>query len=494
MAIENVTLKYSYFSTQTIGGYAPDPTGSVSVNVVFTYNTATDTVTGVVRGTRTIDGTVEQITGIAPAGTDLSDNMLFIGTGASVVDADGITLITNDSKAQATFSGTPPINTDVNLSNAGGYDIEDYDGPAAITNAVASVTCFAAGTALRTVAGDVAVEDLRIGDLVLTNAGVHRPVRWLGHRTIDCRHHPRPHEVLPVRIAAHAFGPGEPARDLLVSPGHAICVDLLGEVLIPAGALVNGATIQPAELDQVTYWHVELDGHDILLAENLPAESYLEMSNRSFFEENGVVSLDALPDAAMAAGTDADFCRPLHREGPLVDVARSQLRLRAIGAGWTLDASDPFAGLHLLIDGVRAEPVCRGLSARFNLPAGARDVWLISATSRPCEIGLNTDDRTLGVRLSRLAVDDGFGAPREISLADPRLCVGFHAPEDGARRWTAGRARLPATLWAHCPEGCFLLVELGGPALPRWIAPAGEQAPPAQMRRPARPELVRLSA
>ena len=60
---------------------------------------------------------------------------------------------------------------------------------------------------------------------------------------------------------------------------------MLGEVLIPASSLVDGTTIVQEHVERFTYWHVELDSHDILLAENLPAESYLEMSNRGFFTD-----------------------------------------------------------------------------------------------------------------------------------------------------------------------------------------------------------------
>ena len=187
--------------------------------------------------------------------------------------------------------------------------------------------CFAFGTLIRTARGDIAVEDLAIGDLVVTTSGAHRPIRWLGHRRVDCARHPRPADVLPVLIAAHAFGDARPARDLLVSPGHAICVDALGEILIPAGALVDGGAICQVPVDTVTYWHVELDSHDILLAENLPAESYLEMANRGFFAENGTVVLAATPDAAVR--THADFCRAFHEAGPLVEAARRQLAARA---------------------------------------------------------------------------------------------------------------------------------------------------------------------
>ena len=83
-----------------------------------------------------------------------------------------------------------------------------------------SVTCFVTGTMIRTTRGDCAVEDLATGDAAVTASGEMRPIIWLGHRTSKCARHPRPHEVMPVRIAAYASGENRPARDLLVSPGH----------------------------------------------------------------------------------------------------------------------------------------------------------------------------------------------------------------------------------------------------------------------------------
>ena len=187
--------------------------------------------------------------------------------------------------------------------------------------------CFATGTRIRTLSGDVYVEDLRIGDLVVTSSGLPSPVVWLGHRTIDCRNHPRRAEVLPIRVTSHAFGESLPLRHLFVSPGHSICVDACGEVLIPAGSLVNGTTIVQVDVEMVTYWHVELDKHEIILAEGLPCESYLEMGNRNFFAENGTVALGGKPDAAVR--THTDFCRPYYADGPLVDAVRARLLARA---------------------------------------------------------------------------------------------------------------------------------------------------------------------
>ena len=110
--------------------------------------------------------------------------------------------------------------------------------------------CFCTGTLVRTARGDVAVEDLAVGDtLPLTFSGTGR-VRWIGHRRVDGRTHPRPAEIWPVRVQPGAFGPGLPARDLFLSPGHAVFAD---GVLIPVRYLVNGATITQQPRNTVTY-------------------------------------------------------------------------------------------------------------------------------------------------------------------------------------------------------------------------------------------------
>ncbi len=365
-------------------------------------------------------------------------------------------------------------------ANAMGWDV--YQGAQTTVNGVAIdpdtaenttfgqwTLCLASGTLIRTTRGDVAVEDLAVGDLAVTASGAHRPIRWLGHRTMDCRNHPSPHEAMPVRIAAHSFGDNRPARDLRVSPGHSLCLDVLGEVLIPASALVNGSTITQETVDSVTYWHVELDGHDILLADNMPAESYLDMGNRSFFAEAGVVDLDAGPDAPVR--THADFCRPYHADGPLVAFVRERLAARSSALGWRL-VEAPLGDLHLLVDGRRYEPETSGLAARFILPADAGAVWLVSNTGVPGLGDVNPDPRTLGVCVGRLVIDDGFGAPRTIMADDASLVAGFHDAEEGPRRWTKGRARLPASLWEGCRGSFFLRVDLALSALPRWVGPA----------------------
>lgn len=407
-------------------------------------------------------------------GTVSADVSLLSGTVQVPVT---ITTETLGANGAVTIAGTTADGTTVDIAFTEG----SADATATTTTAGASIVnteaavavCFGSGTLIRTSRGDIAVERLAVGDLVITVGGAPRPIRWLGHRTVDCRHHPRSRDVMPVRVAAHAFGENRPARDLLVSPAHSLCVEVVGEVLIPASALTNGTTITQEDVDQVTYWHVELEGgHSILLAENMPTESYLEMGNRAFFAESDVVALDATPDAPMR--THADFCRPFHMDGALVDVVRAQLTDRARRLGWRLE-NQGVHDIHLLVDGVRVDPLVRGFVARFPMPADARDVWFVSPTSIPAAVADWPDIRPLGACLSGLDVDDGFGASQAIAINDPRLCIGFHTVEgDGSSnwRWTAGRSRLPASLWAGLESDFCLRIKLARPMLPRWVPPA----------------------
>ncbi|KQT61695.1 hypothetical protein ASG52_02155 [Methylobacterium sp. Leaf456] len=325
--------------------------------------------------------------------------------------------------------------------------------------------CFTSGTLIRTSRGNVPIELLRAGEPVITASGEHRPIKWVGYRTLKC--HGRT-DLLPIRITAHAFGEGRPARDLFVSPGHALAVDVLGEVLIPAIRLVNGTTITQVERDEVTYLHVELDSHDILLAEGLPAESYLDCGNRRFFTNAEATDLLAVPDARPEG--PLPFCRPFHEAGPLVDLARARLQDHAVALGWR-KVEETFAGLYVVADGRTIRPDVQGLTARFVVPAAVRNVRLISETSVPAHVVPgSSDDRHLGVALAVLTIDDGLTGAREVALDDARFGQGFH-PEDDGVRWTDGCAALPAALWAGCKGSFFLRVELAGPALPRWIAP-----------------------
>ncbi|MCJ2032830.1 Hint domain-containing protein [Methylobacterium sp. J-068] len=438
--------------SQTSTGSSIAPSISADGTRVTFSSTATNLVAGDTNGTT--DVFVRDLT----AGTTNRVSVASDGSEATGSSTNS-SISSNGSRVAFTSTATDLVANDTN----GVADVF-----------VADAVCYAAGTAIRVTrdgtARDVPVEDLTVGDMAVTASGQHRPIRWLGQRATDCARHPEPRKVRPVRIAADAFGPGKPARDLLVSPAHAICVDLMGEVLIPAIRLVNVTTITKVAVEHVTYWHVELDGHDILLAENLLAESYPDCGHDACFADAGVTDRAALPDIRPEG--PLAFCRPFHEAGALVDLVRARLEERARGLGWSL-IDEPLAGLRLVADGRVIRPGVRGLTARFVLPADARDVRLVSDTSVPAHVlPGSSDDRRLGVSLSALTLDDGLTGAREIALDDARLAQGFHALDaNGATRWTDGAAVLPADLWAGCEEVVFLRVELSSAALPRWVGP-----------------------
>lgn len=187
-----------------------------------------------------------------------------------------------------------------------------------------NLACFVAGTRLRTPEGDRPVETLRVGDRTVTLDGTRRPIIWVGHRQVDCRRHPRPHDVWPVRILAGAFGDGQPHRDLWLSPDHAVFIN---DVLIPVKHLVNGTGVARVPADAIVYYHIELDRHDVVLAEGLATESYLDTGNRADFANSGPVTV--LHADFVARRWEAAGRAPLVVTGPELEAARRHLAGRA---------------------------------------------------------------------------------------------------------------------------------------------------------------------
>ncbi len=193
---------------------------------------------------------------------------------------------------------------------------QDFFGGTVIT---AEAPCYRSGTRILTVHGEVAVEDLRVGDLVQTVlGGSAAPIIWIGHRQVDCAHHPKPRQICPIRVADGAFGPEQPHTELFLAPDHAVFVN---EVLIPAKHLINGSTIVQVPMERVTYYHIELPRHDVLLAEGLPAESFLDMRDGSNYANRpGPVRL--YPDFSLRIW-EAFGCARLIVTGPELAAARA---------------------------------------------------------------------------------------------------------------------------------------------------------------------------
>ncbi len=185
--------------------------------------------------------------------------------------------------------------------------------------------CYCTGTRILTDRGEVAVEDLAIGDVVVTASGEHRAIKWIGNRGYTGRFANTNPAVLPVCVKAGALADAVPARDLWVSPDHALFLD---GVLIPAERLINGVTVVKAErVETVTYWHVELDSHDVLLAEGAAAESFVDDGGRAIF--HNAASFRTLYPSQPARIGAAAYCAPRVEDGYALEAVRRRLAQRA---------------------------------------------------------------------------------------------------------------------------------------------------------------------
>jgi hypothetical protein len=155
--------------------------------------------------------------------------------------------------------------------------------------------CFLAGTRIKTTEGEINIEELRIGDNVLTAAGEVKPIKFIGRRNVSRKHTAPWSGEGPLKISRFAVDGKAPHSDLYVSPWHAIYID---NILIPAKYLVNGMTIvadaKPEALS-LTYFHIELGTHEAILAEGLAVESFLGDKPDGFDNADEYVKLYGSP-------------------------------------------------------------------------------------------------------------------------------------------------------------------------------------------------------
>ena len=349
------------------------------------------------------------------------------GTTTAVVDFDSEHLFT-----PAEFLGLGSASVTTSFTGSGGI-----------------TACFSAGTRITTPTGPVAIEDLQVGDVVITLDGGHAPIIWLGHRSLQCGRHPRPHDVQPVRVRQGAFG-AAPGRDLWLSPDHAIFVD---DVLVPVRYLENGATIRQEEADHVTYWHIELARHAVIWAEGLPCETYLDTGNRHAFVEGGP-SVQLQPEFARAVW-NREGCARLVTDNAELSGTRQRLAAQAEDIGF-LTTDDP--DLHVALAGVRLDGTKIGDAWHFNIPApGLAEIR--SRRARPVDTDpTSADGRQLGVAIAHVWLNGravGFGTGS-----------GWLPREEGWC-WTNGQAALSIT-----DIGVLTIVVALAPRF--WLMPAAE--------------------
>lgn len=396
---------------------------------------------GVINAGAIIGGEIIAGAGGVTLNAGLIGTTLAIGSDSGFIDLPGIAVSAITLVGQSLVAGLNQFS----LISLAGLPAPQFGADGA-GGTLIDIPCFAQGTRLLTPSGYRAVESLRPGDAVITAKGASRPIGWIGRRLLDLTCLPGDRQrAAPMLIAPGAFAPGLPARPVRLSANHALLID---EWLVPVGWLANGATIQ-RETDRlaVTYYHVELASHDVLLAEGLAVETYRDTGNRFWFDD----------EAGSRAGL-RPACAPL-ADGSARAVIRRRLHDRAQALGFHL-AHQP--DLHLLAGGRRLDGKARGRLVLFDLPADAQQFMIAARTHEAGQTDPGSvDRRALGACISsvRLPREDG----QNLSLG-----AGWHewAPGDHGR-WTAGAAEINLARPAS-----RLVLDIAGYA-GGWRAPAG---------------------
>ena len=343
-----------------------------------------------------------------------------------------------------TKSGGGVLTLKVGASLAGGFTVAT----GAFGTDVTTI-CFCRGTMIRTPKGQMKVEDLAVGDMVVT-LGEHfsRPITWIGKGKVLATRGQRS-AATPVIVRKSAIADNVPNADLRITKAHSLYID---NVLIPVEFLVNHKTILwDDRAQEVEIYHIELESHDVLLANDAPAESYRDDGNRWLFQ-----------NANEGWGQPAqEPCATVLTGGPIVDGIWRRLLDRAGPRALPPMTDDP--DLHLLVDGTRVDPwQRRDWVYRFRLRGPAESVRIVSRETVPTELGLARDPRSLGVAFKRVSVAQSWKLTL-IEADDARLVDGFHDYEPyNDLRWTNGNAMLPAELFRGFEAGAVVQLHLAG--------------------------------
>ncbi|AQT06418.1 Hint domain-containing protein [Acetobacter persici] len=307
------------------------------------------------------------------------------------------------------------------------------------------LVCFLPGTMIRTPHGEVRVEDLAVGDKVvtLTENGIDcSPVSWIGKAHAKTDPHASSDDMsgAPVRILKDAISQGVPFKDLLITPEHCL---FIGGKFMPARMLVNNTTIfYDKSFSDYDYYHVETARHSVLVSDGLATESYLDTGNRKTFvgtESCETKNLKWGEDSYAELNTSPEFVTPIFQ------AIADRGRILSSGNVSEMAATTDTPMLRLITDsGKMIFPLRKsGQSYLFMIPDNTSEIQITSNTSRPSDvIGPFVDDRrNLGVAVGRISIISAAGHTPVTTHLEARDAQGWHEVE-GDARWTNGRGKV----------------------------------------------------
>ena len=174
--------------------------------------------------------------------------------------------------------------------------------------------CFTPGTAIATPRGERLVEELQVGDRIITRDNGIQEIRWIGHKEVTGKALVGSPHLKPIMIKAGALGNGLPERDMLVSPNHRLLVASErtqlyfeeSEVLAAAKHLVGAAGIYELDVMATTYIHFMFDQHEVVLSNGAWTESFqpgdYSLKGIGNAQRNEIIEL--FPELKTQAGLD----------------------------------------------------------------------------------------------------------------------------------------------------------------------------------------------
>ncbi len=240
------------------------------------------------RGTDTVDLGFDEQSDTVMGGLG-SDSITGAGFGDSIIggeDADGSDVDVLDLRGTAEPGGS--LNVDFTPGDPESGTVSYFDADGALTGTATFseienvIPCFTPGTLIATPEGERRVEDLKVGDRVITRDNGIQEIRWYGQRQMSRAELKANAKLQPVLIREGALGNGLPERDMLVSPNHRVLVanDKTAlyfedrEVLVAAKHLVGLEGIDAVQTGEVTYIHFMFDQHEVVLSDGAWTESF----------------------------------------------------------------------------------------------------------------------------------------------------------------------------------------------------------------------------
>ncbi len=177
------------------------------------------------------------------------------------------------------------------------------------------IACFTPGTKIATLKGETLVENLVIGDQVVTRDNGIQPIRWIGKKKVDWRLMTANPHLKPVLVRQGSLGNDLPERDLMVSPNHRVLVANErtalqfddAEVLVAAKHLIGGLAVRSIDSIGTTYIHFLFDRHEVVLSDGIWTESFqpTDSTLKGFGNSQRAEIFEIFPDLETAEGKAA---------------------------------------------------------------------------------------------------------------------------------------------------------------------------------------------